>query len=139
MRFSLSVGAVLLAHFVAAPVQAAEMKLWPNQRANHQVEMTGQAASYKERGRDYVNHTYATGGEEPMPAAESVSSPRDYSLPGSAAASGNTNDIKARKVDINEVAEIIRGSGDAIEPPAPPNMAGADDTSSILGKRKLGQ
>lgn len=135
MRFSLSVMAVLLAVFGASNAQAAEMKLWPNQRANHQAEMHEQAASYKERGQDYVNHTYATGGEEPMPAAENISAPRDYSVPGSAAASGNSNDIKARRVDINEVAEIIKSSGDAVTPPEPPAMAGMGESSSILGKR----
>lgn len=69
------------------------MILWPKQRAAHQIVMDDQAAAYKARGQAYVDHLYATGGEEQMPA------PDDVSL---------TGDIRPIPINIGQVANIVK-------------------------------
>lgn len=53
---------------MSSPVYADElMNLYPTSRELHQKKMNENADSYLLRGHDYVDHMYATGGEEDMP------------------------------------------------------------------------
>ena len=81
---------------VSTTVQAEEyMDLWPNQRAKHQVTMDEQAATYKSRGNDYVNHIYASGGEYPIEA------PADFQ---------SEVGLDLYPVDVKQVADIVNES-----------------------------
>lgn len=73
------------------------MNPWPKQRADHQSTIDSKAAEYQSRGYDYVNHQYATGGEEEMPAPE-----------GFMDAPMMENDTVP--VNVDEVAKIIKSS-----------------------------
>lgn len=78
----------------ASDVRAEEqlMVLWPKQRASHQGTMDAQAQHYQSRGQQFVDHLYATGGEEPMaPDAELIPS-----------------EIDPQSVQVDDVARIIR-------------------------------
>lgn len=101
--------AVLLAGFVGAnaPVVQADdqlMILYPNQRAKHQFKMDENAANYEARGQAYVDHLYATGGEETMPAPDGF---MDESL-----------DVEDTvPVNVDEVADIVKDSAPSLSAP----------------------
>lgn len=87
--------AVMMAIGFSSVAKAEEqlMVLWPKQRAAHQVVMDDHAAAYKARGQAYVDHLYATGGEEPMPAAD------DLSMGG---------EIEPVPINVGQVAEMVK-------------------------------
>lgn len=89
--------AVLLAVGGSSAAQAEEklMVLWPKQRAAHQVTMDDQAAAYKARGQAYVDHLYATGGEEQMPVAD------DLSMGG---------EIEPVPINVGQVADMVKAT-----------------------------
>lgn len=83
----------------ASNVRAEEelMVLWPKQRTAHQATMDAQAQHYQSRGKEYVDHLYATHGEEPItPDVELVPS-----------------EITPEPVQVDDVARIIRDKADA--------------------------
>lgn len=99
--------AVLAAGCVGAfaPVVQADdqlMILYPNQREKHQLKMDENAANYEARGQAYVDHLYATGGEESMPLPDGF---MDESL--------ESSDVIP--VDVNEVADIVKESSELPE------------------------
>ncbi len=80
------------------------MVLWPKQRASHQVTMDDQAAAYKARGQAYVDHLYATGGEEPMPAADDLSM---------------TGEIVPVPINVGQVADMVKATEASSATPSP--------------------
>lgn len=79
---------------VASRASADEqlMVLWPKQRASHQELMETQKQHYNARGKEYVDHIYASGGETPVtPDTELVPS-----------------EITPQPVQVDDVARIIR-------------------------------
>lgn len=87
--------AVVLGFPVVSRAEEQLMVLWPKQRGAHQSVMDEQAASYKARGQAYVDHLYATGGEEPMPEND------DLSL---------TGEIQPLPINIGQVADLVKGT-----------------------------
>jgi hypothetical protein len=90
-------GAVVMALGFSSVAKAEEqlMVLWPKQRAAHQVVMDDHAAAYKARGQAYVDHLYATGGEEQMPPAD------DLSMGG---------EIQPVPINVGQVAEMVKAT-----------------------------
>lgn len=80
---------------VSARAEERLMVLWPKQRASHQATMDEQSAAYKARGQAYVDHLYATGGEEPMEAAD------DLSL---------TGEIEPVPINVGQVADMVKAT-----------------------------
>ncbi len=74
------------------------MILYPHQRESHQNKMDQNALKYQMRGQDYVEHLYATGGEE------QISEPDDF-----------MTDLETDTVpvDAGQVANIIKDDGNA--------------------------
>ena len=91
-------GAGLASGSVMAPVMADDqlMILYPHQRESHQNKMDQNALKYQMRGQDYVEHLYATGGEE------QISEPDDF-----------MTDLETDTVpvDAGQVANIIKDDG----------------------------
>lgn len=100
---SLMVMVLVLGASVSAQAEEKLMVLWPKQRAAHQVKMDDQAAGYKARGQAYIEHLYATGGEEPMPA------PDDLALGG---------EIQPVPINVGQVADIVKSTPAATTNPA---------------------
>lgn len=69
------------------------MVLYPHQRAAHQSKMDENAARYWARGQDYVDHLYATGGEEPMPESDDLLDELDDNVV---------------PVDVGQVADMVK-------------------------------
>lgn len=103
-KFFLS-GAVLIAMGLPHAAKAEEklMVLWPKQRAAHQIVMDDHAAAYKVRGQAYVDHLYATGGEEEMPAADDL---------------GLGGEIEPVPINVGQVAAIVKDTQAASTSPA---------------------
>lgn len=83
--------------FLASDSAHAEdqlLNLFPKQRAEHQVKMDNNEGKYLVRGQAYVDHMYATGGEEPMTELEDL----DLEL----------DDDSTVAIDTAEVAKIIK-------------------------------
>lgn len=106
MRFffsrALFKAASFLIFLATGPVQADEqvMNLFPKQRASHQEQVDSYAAHYQERGQAYVDHMYATGGEEPMePDTLLVGELKDES-------------IDTVPIDTGEVADLVKQAED---------------------------
>ena len=79
----------------AAQAEEQLLVLWPKQRAAHQEQMDDNAVKYLARGQSYIDHLYATGGEEEMPAPEGfMDEPLEVS--------------DTVPVNVNEVADIIK-------------------------------
>ncbi|HNQ91668.1 MAG TPA: hypothetical protein PKI93_01920 [Alphaproteobacteria bacterium] len=74
------------------------LNLWPSQRATYQVNMDARAAEYEARGQAYVDHLYATQGEEEMPPADNL----HMDEAGSA-----DQVVEPKDVDMNEVQSIV--------------------------------
>ncbi|MBL8637789.1 MAG: hypothetical protein JNN09_04760 [Alphaproteobacteria bacterium] len=94
--------ASFLVFLVTGPVQADDqvMNLFPKQRASHQEQVDSYAAHYQERGQAYVDHMYATGGEEPMePDTLLVGELKDES-------------IDTVPIDTGEVADLVKQAED---------------------------
>ena len=92
----------------AAKAEEQLMELWPNQRAKYVIKSEENAAKYESRGRDYVAHTYSTGGEEP-------------SQPASDFMHETEPDIEPKPIDVNQVSDIVgKYTGSIIEEPAKP-------------------
>lgn len=90
--------ASLAGFLFAGGVQADDqlMILFPKQRASHQEQMDAYSAHYLERGQAYVDHLYATGGEEPMePDSLLVTELKD-------------DPIETVPVDTAEVADLVK-------------------------------
>ena len=106
MRFILF--SLLTMFFVIPAVQAGDdlMVLWPKQRAAHQIVIDDHQESYRARGQEFVEHMYATGGEEQMPDAEA-----------SIASIGDA--VNPKPVDVEEVAKIVKDSPAADDVSAP--------------------
>lgn len=100
----------LLTMFCVVPAVQADDSLmvpWPKQRAAHQIVIDEHKEAYRARGQDYVDHMYATGGEEPMPdAAASIASIGDG--------------LNPKPVNVEEVAEIVKDSASLGEISAAP-------------------
>lgn len=93
----------------AAKAEEQLMELWPNQRAKYVIKSEENAAKYESRGRDYVAHTYATGGEEPSPP------PDDFMHE-------TAPEIDPVSVDVNQVSNIVgKYTGSIIEEPVKPD------------------
>ncbi len=75
------------------------MNLFPKQRASHQDQMDAYAAHYQERGQAYVDHMYATGGEEPMEPDTLIGELKDESL-------------DTVPIDTGEVADLVKQAED---------------------------
>ena len=99
-------GAVILAVGSSSAAQAQErlMVLWPKQRAAHQVVIDDRTAAYKARGQAYVDHLYATGGEEPMPAGDDLSM---------------TGDIQPVPINVGQVADLVKDTEARSKLPSP--------------------
>lgn len=96
---------------LAAKAEEQLMELWPNQRAKYVVKSEENAAKYESRGRDYVAHLYATGGEEPSQAAD------DFMIE-------TAPEFEPVAVDVNQVSDIVgEQAGAVIEDPAAPVVA----------------
>lgn len=83
--------------FLASDSAHAEdqlLNLFPKQRAEHQAKMDNNEGKYLARGQAYVDHMYATGGEEPMTELEDL----DLEL----------GDDSTVAIDTAEVAKIIK-------------------------------
>lgn len=81
---------------VTSSAQADELLyLFKNQRAQYQELVDERAAEYKARGQEYVDHLYATNGEESMPEPDNMF-PLENLVE------------REKKVDIDEVAEIVK-------------------------------
>lgn len=93
--------ASFFAFLVAGPVQADDqlMTLFPKQRASHQEQVDVYAGHYQERGQAYVDHLYATGGEEPMEPDTLIGELKDES-------------IDTVPVDTGEVADLVKQAED---------------------------
>jgi hypothetical protein len=93
--------ACFLVFLLTGPAQADDqlMNLFPKQRASHQEQMDAYAAHYQERGQAYVDHTYATGGEEPMEPDTLIGDLKDES-------------IDTVPVDAGEVADLVKQAED---------------------------
>ncbi len=94
-----SAAAIIVISMIGAssPVQAEEqlMNLWPNQRAKHLSASEDAAAKYKARGQAYVDHMYATGGEEPIaPDTEFVVD--------------SASDVDPVRLNIKQVSDIVK-------------------------------
>ncbi len=70
------------------------LTLFPKQRAAHQAKIDETTVKYLARGHDYVDHLYATSGEEPMSELENMGLEIDES--------------DTVSIDTAEVAKIIQ-------------------------------
>jgi hypothetical protein len=76
------------------------MNLYPTSRAKYVEKSEYNAAKYKTRGQQYVDHQYDTGGETPMPEDQDVElESEDDTVP----------------VDVNAVANIVKDSASVSE------------------------
>lgn len=82
------------------PAHAEEqlMELWPTQRALHDREMDITAKKYQDRGQEYVDQLYSSHGEKYLPETDGLHN--DLELPPM---------IETEPVDVNEVADMIKG------------------------------
>lgn len=94
MRVLFTLMAILVFYTSTAHAGEKFMALWPKERASHQQDMDERAAAYKERGQEYVDHLYETGGEERMPDNAKM-----YDL---------DSPVTPRNVNVDEVAKIVK-------------------------------
>lgn len=89
---------------IAQPAHAEEqlMDLWPTQRALHDREMEITAKKYQERGQEYVDQLYSSHGEKYLPETDGLHN--DLELPPM---------IETEPVDVNQVADMIKGMGNS--------------------------
>jgi hypothetical protein len=93
-RFVFVFAAILVLFPCVSRADEQLLTLFPKQRAAHQAKIDDTTAKYLARGHDYVDHLYASGGEEPMTEME------DMEL--------DIDDSNTVPIDTAEVAKIIQ-------------------------------
>ncbi len=93
-----AVGAGLGVMVKAAHAEEQLMELWPTQRSLHDREMDITAKKYQDRGQEYVDQLYSSHGEKYLPETDGLHN--DLDLPPM---------IETEPVDVNEVADMIKG------------------------------
>ena len=98
-RFLTTAFAVMICVMTVSTAQAEDdrlMNLYPATRGEYLVKSEDAAARYKARGDAYVEHTYATGGEE------RIAPPADFMA--------ENEPLNTVPVDAGQVADIVKES-----------------------------
>lgn len=95
---ALSIFSILTLSLMPVTAQAEEqlLTLFPKQRAAHQDKMDATQMRYLARGQEYIDHLYATGGEEVMSEPEGFMDEMDI------------EESDTVPINVNEVATIIK-------------------------------